>query len=122
MSALERVCENCGHFESEHAIDGTDGPCERVDCPCLGFEAETIVDSSILRDNPKRARRGREMIKLYRERFDGPNEDFETVLTDMLADLMHWGSRKRSHRKYSRFEFCLERARNHFEAEEAGVL
>jgi hypothetical protein len=70
--------------------------------------------------NNRRARLGLQTLQAYKK-LNGPgyaNEPIETALYDLLTDLMHWGSRRRRHGKYDKFERALETARGHFKAEE----
>lgn len=71
--------------------------------------------------NNQRAARALKILKIYERDYDN-GEGVDTALVDLLADLMHWGSRKRRHSAYDKFEGALDSARNHFEAEEAGIL
>lgn len=67
------------------------------------------------RSNNRRARHALAVLRVYAK----GNIDVETACADLLADLMHWGSRKRRHASLDRFEAALDRARGYFAAEEA---
>lgn len=77
---------------------------------------------AVKRDNNYRAKRALYILQTYERDFEGPHEGVDTSLVDLLADLMHWGSAKRHHSAYDKFEGALDRARGHFAAEEAGIL
>jgi hypothetical protein len=71
--------------------------------------------------NNTRARRGLKTLQAYKK-ISGPGyamESVDTALIDLLADLMHWGSHKRRHSAYDKFEGALAQAREHFAYEEA---
>lgn len=74
--------------------------------------------------NNTRARRGLKALQAYKT-ISGPgyaNEDADTALTDLLTDLMHWGSRRRRHSAIDKFEAALDTAHHHFAFEEAEAL
>lgn len=68
--------------------------------------------------NNRRARRALAVLRQY-ERDNDPGSGVETALVDLLADLMHWGSAKRRHSAYDKFEGALDTARGYFAAEQA---
>lgn len=67
--------------------------------------------------NNRRARRALAVLRAY-EKANDPHGGVETALSDLLADLMHWGSAKRRHSAYDKFEAALHFARECFAAEE----
>lgn len=68
-------------------------------------------------ENEHRAERGAEIVGEYRDRWDR-DEPTETVLTDLLADLMHFCDTPDA----PSFDSMIETARTHHDAERAGVL
>ena len=80
--------------------------------------------SDLSDSNNTRARRGLKTLQAYKQ-ISGEgyaSESVDTALVDLLADLMHWGSHKRRHSAYDKFEGALAVARDHFESEELGIL
>lgn len=77
-----------------------------------------ISKAFIRQENNERARRALEVLKAY-EKANDPGCGVETALSDLLTDLMHWGSRKRRHSTTDKFEVALDKARGYFAAEEA---
>lgn len=70
---------------------------------------------SFLELNRERANRGSEMLDEYRHAHCEWEED-QTVLTDILADIMHMSSQQFA----THFDEALEMAREHFKAEMTG--
>lgn len=69
--------------------------------------------------NNLRARRGLKTLKAYKA-INGSGyagESVDEALSDLLADLMHWGSRQRRHSAFDKFEGALETARMNYAAE-----
>lgn len=83
--------------------------------------AERAHKANIRIANNERAARALSVLRSYERSYDR-GEGVDTALVDLLADLMHWGSAKRRHSAYDKFEGALDTARGHFEAEELGVL
>lgn len=65
-------------------------------------------------DNAFRTRRGRDIIERYRKDYDR-GEDDETVINDLLADLMH-----AVHDQHLNFHECVDYALVNYQAELKG--
>lgn len=75
------------------------------------------MTESVRVKNNRRARRALAVLRAY-ERANDPGGGVETALADLLADLMHWGSRKRRHSSIDKFEAALDFARGCLASEE----
>ena len=67
--------------------------------------------------NNRRARRALVVLQTY-EKANDPGSGVDTAIKDLLTDLMHWGSAKRRHSAYDKFEGALATARDYFATEQ----
>jgi len=71
-------------------------------------QGETKQESAVERLDP--------LIERYRRDCGGTDEEMQTVLTDLLADLMHWASAQADEEEVD-FETALDSGRMHYDRE-----
>jgi hypothetical protein len=61
------------------------------------------------------------LIAFYRQQVRDTDSDAETILADLLADLMHWaGVQRTEDGDEVSFDTCVNKAEFHFDAEQRG--